>query len=76
MASWYSDGSQNHVSRGIEVVEILKSTLSIPVQNFLKDPPPRIPRGVFMTVVCGDLGWGHLHTKVVFMLIVAFQIEP
>ena len=40
VAIWYSDGSQNHASRGIEVVEILKSTLSIPVQMFFKDPPP------------------------------------
>ncbi len=31
-----SDGSQNHTFRGIEMVEILKSTLSIPVQNLVK----------------------------------------
>ena len=39
-ANWYSDGSQNHAVSGIEMVEILKSTLSIglPVQNFLKTP--------------------------------------
>ena len=29
-----SDWSQNHTFRGIEMVEILKSTLSIPVQNW------------------------------------------
>ena len=31
----YSDGSQNHTFRGIEMVEILKSTLSIPYKIFL-----------------------------------------
>ena len=41
-AIWYCDGSQNPASRGIEVVEILKSTLSIPVENFLKTPPPAL----------------------------------
>ena len=40
MAIWYTDGSQNQVSRGIkEMVEIIKSTLSIPVQHFLKTSP-------------------------------------
>ena len=42
MAIWYSDGSQNHASRGKEVFEILKSTLSIPVQNFLKTTPTEL----------------------------------
>ena len=37
---WYRDGSENHAFRGIEMVEILNSTLSIPVQIFLKTPPP------------------------------------
>ena len=37
---WYRDGSQNHAFRGIEMVEILNSTLSIPVQIFLRNPPP------------------------------------
>ena len=37
---WYRDGSQNHAFRGIEMVEILNSTLSIPVRIFLKNPPP------------------------------------
>ena len=37
---WYRDGSQNHAFRGIEMVEILNSTLSIPVRFFLKNPPP------------------------------------
>ena len=38
---WYRDGSQNHAFRGIEMVEILNSTLSIiPRTNFLKTPPP------------------------------------
>ena len=37
-AIWYSDGSQYHTFWGIEMVEILKSTLSLPVQNFLKTP--------------------------------------
>ena len=37
---WYRDGSQNHAFRGIERVEILNSTLSIPVRIFLKNPPP------------------------------------
>ena len=36
---WYRDGSQNHAFRGIEMVEILNSTLSIPVRNILKNPP-------------------------------------
>ena len=40
LAIWYTDESQNQVSRGIEMVEILKSTLSIPVQIFWKNPPP------------------------------------
>ncbi len=31
-----SDGSQNHTFRSIEMVKILKSTLSIPVQNVVK----------------------------------------
>ena len=31
---WYRDGSQNHAFRGIEMVKILNSTLSIPVQFF------------------------------------------
>ena len=31
-------GHKNHASQGIKVVEILKSTLSIPVQFFLKNP--------------------------------------
>ena len=38
---WYRDGSQNHAFRGIEMVEILNYTLSIPVRIFLKKPPPR-----------------------------------
>ena len=33
-SKWYSDWSQNHAFWGIEMVEILKSTLSLPVQNF------------------------------------------
>ena len=37
---WYRDGSQNHAFRGIEMVEILNSTLSIPVRIFLRTPPP------------------------------------
>ena len=37
---WYRDGSQNHTFRGIEMVEILNSTLSIPVRIFLKNTPP------------------------------------
>ena len=36
---WYRDGSQNHAFWGIEVVEILNSTLSIPVRVFLKNCP-------------------------------------
>ena len=36
---WYTDGSQNHAFRGIEMVEILNSTLSIPVRIFLKNTP-------------------------------------
>ena len=39
--NWYSDGSQNHAFRGIEMVDFPKSTLSIPVQIFLKNAPPR-----------------------------------
>ena len=39
-AIWYIDGLQNHAFSGIEMVEILKSTLSLPVQFFLKNPPP------------------------------------
>ena len=42
VAIWYRNGSQNHASRGKEVVEILKSTLSIHVQIFLKTPPPAL----------------------------------
>ena len=38
-ANQYSDGSQNQAFCGIEMVEVLKSTLSIPVQIFLKNPP-------------------------------------
>ena len=34
VAIWYTDGSQNQVSRDIEMVEILKSTLRIPVHIF------------------------------------------
>ena len=37
---WYRDGSQNHAFRGIEMVEILNSTLSIPVRFFFEEPPP------------------------------------
>ena len=37
---WYRDGSQNHAFRGIEMIEIFNSTLSIPVRFFLKTPPP------------------------------------
>ena len=40
---WYRDGSQNHAFRGIEMVEILNSTLSFPVRIFLKNPPPPPP---------------------------------
>ena len=36
----YRDGSQNHTFQGIEMVEILNSTLSIPVRIFLKNNPP------------------------------------
>ena len=36
----YRDGPQNHAFRGIEMVEILNSTLSIPVQIFFEEPPP------------------------------------
>ena len=46
-AIWKTDGSQNHAFRGIEMVEILKSTLSLPVKNSLKNPRPRgITRGI------------------------------
>ena len=42
LVKWYRDGSQNHAFRGIEMVEILNSTSSIPVglRFFLKNPPP------------------------------------
>ena len=39
MAIWYTDGSQSQASRGIEMIKILKSTLSIPVEFFLKNLP-------------------------------------
>ena len=49
--NWYSDGSQNHAFRGIEMVDFPKSTLSIPVQFFLKNAPPAMlcpsERGIF-----------------------------
>ena len=38
---WYTYGSQNQAPRGKEMAEILNSTLSIPVQFFIEDPPPR-----------------------------------
>ena len=41
---WYRDGSQNHAFRGIEIVEILNSTLSIPVQIFFEETPPGLVR--------------------------------
>ena len=40
----FGDGSQYRAFWGIEMVEILESTLCIPVKFFLKTPPPR--RGV------------------------------
>ncbi len=40
---WYNDGSQNHTFRGIEMVEILKYTFSIPVQIFWRHPHPPPP---------------------------------
>ncbi len=44
---WYSDGSQNHTFRVIEMVEILKATLSIPVQSVWRPPSSIYPNPAY-----------------------------
>ena len=58
-AIWYNDGLQNHAFWGIDMVEILKSTLSLPVYKFFWRHPPAQHAAYSRIMNSGGTGAGH-----------------